>query len=71
MGEIKKISEIAQFIAYKNSTYIAFTDNNDINMLLKIADVVLYALRMTYLFDFTEPLIQSLTTEHNNSSKDV
>ena len=57
MGEIKELSEIAQFIAYKNFKYIAFTDNNDINMLFKIVDVVLYALRMTYLFDFTEPLI--------------
>ena len=57
MGEIGELSEIVQFIAYKNSTYIAFTDNNNINMLLKIVDVVLYALRMTYLFDFTEPLI--------------
>ena len=57
MGEIGELSEIAQFIAYKNPTCVAFTDNEDINMLLKVADVVLYALRMVYLFDFTEPLI--------------
>ena len=71
MGEIGELSEIAQFIAYKNSTYVAFTDNNDINMLLEIADVVLYALRMAYLFDYTEPLIQSLMTEHNDSNNDL
>ena len=67
MGEIEELSEITQFIAYKNPTCVAFTDNEDINMLLKVADVVLYALRMAHLFDYTELLIQSLM-KHNHST---